>query len=66
MISIQNVGKELFTYHLVGDGEFGLSFMHSADGQHSEVEKQTHKIIGIGYAFCRESGFQFSGDISLL
>lgn len=41
MISIQNVGKELFTYHLVGDGEFGFSFMHSADGQHSEVEKQS-------------------------
>ena len=41
MISIQNVGKELFTYHLVRDGEFGFSFMHSADGQHSEVEKQS-------------------------
>ena len=36
---------KLFRYErksiLVRDGEFGFSFMHSADGQHSEVEKQS-------------------------
>lgn len=45
VVGVQQVGVELFLHHHVGDGEFGFPFVHSADGEHTEIVEQTHEII---------------------
>ena len=49
----------------VGDGEFCLTFVRAADGEHSEVVEQTDEVAGIGDADSRETILQVSGDVAL-
>ena len=65
VVSIQQIGIELFLHHHVGDGEPCLSLIRAADGEHSEVVEQTDEVVGIGDADGREAVFQFTGDEAL-
>ena len=64
-VSAQQIGVELFLHHHVGDGQFGFSFVHAADGEHPEIVEQAHEIIRIGDTGGREAVFQITGDKSL-
>ena len=65
IVCIQQISIELFTYHLVGDDKFGLTFVRSAHGEHAEVIEQAHEIIGIYNVGSWETVFQLAGDVSL-
>ena len=51
--------------HQIGDGQFGFSSMHSADGEHTEIVEQAHEVVGVGDAGGGEATLQFTGDIAL-
>jgi len=56
----------LFANHLVGDGKFGLSFIHTANREHTEIVEQAHEIVRIGDIDSREAFLQFSGNVTLV
>ena len=65
VVGIQQISVELLLNHQVRNGQFGLAFIYSADGQHSEIVEQAYKIVRIGDADGRETFLQFIGDIAL-
>ena len=38
----------MFADYLIRDGEFGLSFIRAANGEHTEIVEQAHKVVGVG------------------
>ena len=56
----------MFANHLIGDGKFGLSFVRTADSEHTEIVEQAHEIVRIGDIDSREAFLQFSGNVALV
>ena len=56
----------MFANHLIGDGEFDLSFVRTADSEHTEIVEQAHEIVRIGDIDSREALLQFSGNVALI
>ena len=54
----------MFADYLIRDDEFGLSFIRAANGEHTEIVEQAHKVVGVGDIDGRKTFFQFSGDVA--
>ena len=37
VVGTQQIGVDLFADYLIGDGEFGFSFIRAANGEHTEI-----------------------------
>ena len=64
VVGTQQIGVYLFADYLIGDGEFGPSFIRAANGEHTEIVEQAHKVVGVGNIDGRKTFFQFSGDVA--
>ncbi len=57
VVGTQQIGVYLFADYLIGDGEFGPSFIRAANGEHTEIVEQAHKVVGIGDIDSRKTFF---------
>lgn len=64
VVGTQQISVDLFADYLIRNGEFGLSFIRSANGEHTEIVEQAHKVVGVGDIDGRKTFFQFSGDVA--